>query len=727
MLSRRSLLIGGGAGIGLVVAWAGWPRRYAPNLATAPGQVAFGAYLKIANDGIVTVAVPQTEHGQGVYTTLPQIAADELGADWRTVGVEAAPVNPLYANPLAAEALFGDVLPPAVRREEAKRAAMMLTAGSTSIRMFEAPLRQAAAAARVLLCKAAAARWQVDWQQCAVASGFVTHGKDRLRFADLAETAATEALPNAIPLRADRENRLVGQSLPRLDAPAKVDGSANFAGDIRLPDMAFASLCEGPAGRARLVSCDTAAADRVPGVTQVVQTDHWVAAIGTTWWAADRGVRALAPRFEGSGIDGAAIARALDAALATGGDRVAKRGDVAAAFRGEQAFAATYQVAPSVHAAIETPAATAHWHGDRLELWIASDAPAQARAAAADAIGVAVADVTVHPMLVGGSFGAALEHDLAARAAVLAVRLKRPVQVTRSRAEAQRRDAVRAPATARMTARLGTGGAVQAWQARIAIPATGRALAARVMPGDLVTGTALAVSGGGDAAAVDGAVPPYGIPNLAIDHHVAALPIETGYLRGGASGYTAFFTECFIDELARAVAMEPLSFRIAMLGGNARLARCLSTAAALGGWDGGVPGSGQGIACHAFRGSYVAVLAEAHVDAGQVEVDRLVAAVDCGRQINPDIVRQQVEGGLVFGMAAALGAAATYRQGIVGGDLHLPRLADTPDITVELVESDEAPGGVGEIGIPAVAPAIANAVHSATGLRLRALPLRPAA
>lgn len=734
MITRRKLLISGGVGVGLVVAWAAWPRAYAPNLTASAGETVFGAWLKIGRDGQVIVAVPQTEHGQGVYTTLPQIVADELGADWRTVGIEAAPLNPLYANPLATHELFGGLLPRAIGREQAKRDMMMLTAGSTSVRMFEGALRDAGAAARVLLCKAAAARWDVDWRACGTGGGFVTNAGRKLRFAELAEEAAGGALPDTLPYRTGAAGRLTGMSLPRLDAPAKVDGSANFAGDIRLPDMVFASIREGPVGDSRLVRSDRAAADRVPGVLQIVETERWVGAIGTTWWAANRGLDALRPRFETRGgvVDSASIDAALMAALDGPGTRMASAGDLGAVFGGAQVVTANYRVAPALHAAIETPAATAHWHDDRLEMWLPTDAPGLARAAAARAIGVDAALVTVHPMLVGGSFGEALEHDVAVQAATLAVALKRPVQVVRSRIEALRRDRVRPAAAARMTARLAPNGTIMGWLAKIAAPATGHEMAARLMPDDPLIRAALALPTSGDAYAIDGAVPPYRIPAYAIDHYPADIGVPSGHLRGGAHGYTAFFTECFIDELAHVAEIDALSFRMAMLGGDARLARCLSTAAALGGWDGGAMVSGQGIACHAFRGSRVAVFAEAEiVERRRARVDRLVAAVDCGRRINPDIVRQQIEGGLIFGMATALGAATGYTRNIADargfGDLDLPRLADTPDITVELIESDEAPGGVGELCVPAVAPAIANALRSATGGRQRRLPLSVAA
>ncbi len=723
-INRRRLLVGGGAGIGLVVAWTLWPRSYAPNLVANPGEALFGAWLKIGNDGHVTVAVPQAEHGQGAYTALAQIVADELGADWRTVGVEPAPLNPLYANPVGTNDLFEGLF--AALPVDAP----MLTGGSSSIRMFETACREAGAAARALLCMAAAKRWDVDWTQTNVANGFVVHGDERLRFAELAEAAAGGTVPDPLPLGMQGAGKLVGQSVPRIDVPAKVDGSANFAGDVRLADMVHAAIRQGPAG-SRLVRVDRAAANRIRGVLSVVENPHWVAAVATTWWAAQRALDALAPRFEGGrSVDTASIGKALDAALDAPGKRMTKVGDPDGVFQGARLVTATYRAGLGLHAAIETPSATAAFRDGRLELWLSTQAPGLARAAAARAVGIAESAVTVHPMLIGGSFGRALEQDVAQQAAVLAVELKRPVSLVWSRGEDALHDRYRPAAAARMAARLAPNGAILGWTAKIAAPATGAELARRLMPG-LATEAAIRVATG-DRYAVGGAFPPYRIPALAIDHHAADIGVPTGHVRGGAHGYTAFFTECFLDELAKLAHSEPMSFRIGMLGGNPRLARCLSTAASLGGWDGGVPGSGQGIACHSFRGSHIAVLAEAQVgEGGRPVVERLVAAVDCGAQINPDLVRQQIEGGLIFGMANALGVATGFTRGLSdvrGFDaMHLPRLADTPDITVEVIRSDEAPGGVSELGIPAVAPAIANALQSATGYRSRDLPLRTTA
>ncbi len=734
-IDRRTLLIGGGAGIGLVVAWSLWPRRYVPNLTADKGETLFGAWLKIGDDGHVTVAVPQAEHGQGVYTALPQIVADELGADWRTVAVEPAPLNPLYANPFGAEELFegqGDALLKSWRDAHAVRIGLMLTAGSSSVRAFEGDLRMAAAAARVLLCKAAAKRWGVDWQSCATAAGFVVHGKDRLRFAELASAAAGGTLPDPLPLRGDTADRLSGQSLPRLDAPAKVDGSANFAGDVRLPDMVYASIRQGPVGDSTLLRVDRAAADRIRGVLHVVTNDRWVAAIGTNWWAANQALDALAPRFEtrGAAVTTAGIQAALRAALDGPGTRLAQAGDLSSVFKDARVITADYHVGLAPHAAIETMTATAYLHDGRLDLWLPTQAPGLARSAAAAAIGLSEDAVLVHPMLIGGSFGANLETQCAAQAAMLAEKLRRPVQLVWSRSEDLLHDRYRPPAMARMTARLGANGQILGWLAKIAAPATGRELAARLLGDDAAARAALSLAPSGDRYAVAGATPFYRVPAFAIDHHPAEIGVPTGHWRSGAHSYTAFFTECFLDELAHVAGTEALSFRIGMLGGDARLARCLSTAASLGGWEGGVAGSGQGIACHSFRGSHIAVLVEAHIGEGQaVSVDRIVAAVDCGRQINPDLVRQQIEGGLLFGMAAATGATTGFRANLATargfGDLGLPRLADTPDITVEMISSEAEPGGVSELAVPPVAPAIANALQAATGYRLRTLPLVP--
>ncbi len=730
-ISRRSLLIGGGAGAGLVVAWGLWPRSYRPNLVAAPGETIVNAFLKIGTDGHVAIVVPQAEMGQGVWTALPQILADELGADWRTVSVEPAPISPLYANTLLIGEAAEDAMPAVLKgiggwaaRTYATRSALMMTGGSTSIRGFEARFREAGAMARALLCMAAGRRWDADWQACDTEAGFVTRGEDRLRFAELAAEAATLTPPADVPLRPIGAGNIAGRNMPRLDLPAKVDGSARFAADVRLPDLVYASVRHGPIGSGDLAGVDKAAAGRVPGVIGVVEQPCWAAAVATNWWAAERGAAAMAPRFaKGSAPpDSASIAGALDGAMERGeGRRFAAHGDLAEALGGGGGLKVEYAVGFAGHAAIEPITATARITGDRLELWMPTQAPGLARAAAAKAVGFSEAQVTVYPMLIGGGFGRKIEHDAGVQAAIAAQAMKRPVQVNWSRAEDTMFDPMRPPARARMTAALGAGGRIKGWQAEIAAPATMAAMLGRLMP--------VAGSGSGpERAAVEGAEPPYAVGALAVDHFPADIGVPTGIWRSVAHSYTAFFTECFMDELARKAGIEPLSFRIQSLGGHPRLAACLTTVTALGGWDGGSPGSGQGIAAHSGFGSHVAMLAEAHVGTGQrIVVDRIVAVVDCGRIINPEIVRQQIEGGIVWGMAAALGATTGYTAGRTDARnfdaLGLPLLADMPDIRIELIHSDAPPGGVGEIAVPPVAPAIANALFAGTGRRLRTLPL----
>ncbi len=729
-ISRRTLLVGGGAGVGLVLAWTLWPRRYAPNLRAGPDETILNAFLKIGRDGRVIVIVPQAELGQGVATALPQILADELGADWRSIGVEAAPINPLYANKLLAEELSQGSLPEAlggVRRwaaqEIAERDGLMLTGGSTSVRAFEPRLREAGATARALLATVAARRWETDWRELDVHGGFVWRGEEAIAFGDLAEAAASETVPSDIPRRFGSGHRLTGQPLPRLDAPAKVDGSALFAADVRLPDMVYAAVLSAPHG-GRLVEANPDAANAIPEALMTFRNPAWIGAVATNSWAANRAVGDMKPSWEvpAPRPDSRSIDLALSAAL--DGDQassVHSAGDASAAITGEGP-AARYAVSLAPSAPPETLTATARFNGGRLEVWAPTQAPGLARAAAAAEIGLAESDVTIYPMLaIGGGYGRKLEMDAIRQAAIMAYQMGRPVQLAWSRFQDIQHDRFRPPAMAQIEARLASNGMISAWRAKIAAPATAYEVAERIGLGTRLFG--------GSRAPASGAVPPYAIANVAVGHAAADIGIPTGIWRSGALSYTTFFTESFIDELARSFGLEPFSFRIQMLGQNQRLANVLSMATALGGWDGGPPGSGMGIAALNAFGSYIATLVEVEIAADQrVRVLRAVCAVDCGRVVNPELVRQQIEGGLIHGIAAAVGPELVVEQGLpmarTLGDLGLPVLANAPSVTVELVDSEEEPGGVTELAVPTAAPAIANALHALTGERVRRLPLR---
>lgn len=741
-LNRRNFLVGTGAVAGLVVAWAMWPRSYEPNVAATENEQVFGAFLKISEDGLITVVVPQSEMGQGVYTVLPQILADELGADWRTVAVEPAPINPLYSNNLLAEQWAESMLPAGIGKlaeynklqwitqNVAFRDQFMLTADSTSIPAFAGSFREAGAAARVLLTKAAAAKWDVDWEICTVQNGVISNGEKTLRFGELVREAAKQTLPNPVPLRPVGAGNLIGQDVPRLDLPSKLDGSANFAGDIRLPDMVFAAIRQGPIGESSLKSFNRDGASKITGFIDVVEGEQWIAAVATNWWAANRALDAMSPVFETKGFmaDSDKIDTALQEALEEGpGIRFVSRGDTKTVFDEDNVFRARYHAAAALHAPIETRTATAEFKDGSLELWMATQAPVAAVQAAARKLNIGQDRVTLYPMLSGGSFDHNLDNDIAAQVAQIAKKMDRPVQLVWSRPEDLMHDHYRAPSHARFDAAMIKAGRVDAMQIKIAAPPSAREQVKRLFEGMDTVEAMRSSIGEADIKAIDGLDIPYDIPNLTVDHHSAFVGVPTGNWRSNAHSSNIFYLESFIDELAAKAGIEPLSFRMQMMNNQPRLARCLTSVATMAAWDGGLDNSGQGMACHSMRGGYIAVIASASRGASGLEVRRISATVDIGRIIHPDIARQQIEGGIVFGLAMALGSATRFENGLPTArrlsDLSLPRLAEIPPIQIEFIRSEEEPVGYEELGVPAVAPAVANALFSATGVRLRQIPL----
>lgn len=729
-LTRRRLLIGGGAAAGLIVAWAVWPRDYPLNIVAGKDEAVINAFLKIGADGRVTVVVPQAEMGQGVYTSLPQILADELGADWRMVGVEPAPVHPAYINRAIIGEVVEDSLPGwlhgvglRVGNEVGRRMGLQLTGGSTSVRAFDLPLREAGATARTLLAMAAAARWDVDWRVCEARDNQISHAGNHIGFGALATEAAMLTPPAQIMLRTDGERQLTGRSLPRLDTPAKVDGTALFGADIRLPNMVFASVRSGPPG-SRLDRFVHDGARGVRGLLAVVDEPGWVAAVATDWWAAERALPLLKPVFaHGAMPDAAAIDKALADALTSGDDKAfvdigGAQGRIDGS--GATVIRAEFAVPPVIHAPMETLTATARFRDDRLELWLPSQSISFTRAAVARALGLKEDHIAVYQTLIGGGFGRKIEVDAAVQVATIARRVGRPVQLIWSRLQDSIASYPRPPARARLAATLDADKMIAAWDATIAAPAAGGEMMGRLTGRD----------GGGsaEAGAVEGALPPYAMPAVRIAHAPTVIGVPSGIWRSVAHSYTAFFTECFVDELATAAALDPLSFRLRLLADQPRHAEALKTAASLGGYAPGSSETAQGLALHACFGSIVAMMAEVDPDLSDgVRVRRLVCAADCGRIINPDIVRQQLEGGVIWGLAAAMTGKLNYRDGLPEernfDGFALPILADMPEIEIHLIDSGEAPGGVGEIAVPPVAPAIANALFVAGGKRIRNLPI----
>ncbi len=750
-VTRRGMMAGAAVGGGLLVAWYLMPRRYPNPLVPARGEHVFDAWLKVAEDGVVTVAVPQLEMGQGVTTLLAQIVAQELGADWRQVAVEPAPVSGAYANiPLAARwmpmwahvgAGLSETSDDLLTERFAGENRFTATADGTSVIAHETPCRAAAAAARAMLAEEAAERWGVSWEECVVQGGIVSQGENQATFGELAAGAAERTPPDPAPLLPElppsetpSEIADAPPAYPRLDLPSKVDGSYLFASDVRLPGMVFAAIRHGPNDGGELTSFEADSAARIPGVVGAVKSKRWLAAAANTWWTANKALDAMKPQFRaqfpvnsediagrlGTMVDGGAAFRIAETGF---GEEGMTRVDLAR----------RYEVEPAPAAPLETASAVARYQGGRLEIWIASQAPEQARKAAARAIGIATEDVALYPMPAGGSFDARLEHDHAIEIAIIAKELARPVQLTWSRREEMTHARPRTPAYVLVGAQASQAneGAVDALRVRIACPPATHEFGERLFNNRTAAAAVRESSEKKDALACEGAVPAYRVPSVVVELIPTEIGLPVGRVRGNANSYTAFAIESFIDELAAKYGREPLSYRISMMGDDIRMATCLQRAAQMAEWDGGVDRSGQGVACHrigdAATGGRIACIATARPGEGGVRVARLSAAVDIGRIINPDIARQQIEGGLIFGIGIALGNALRFRAGLPESfdyaALGLPTISDCPEIDIAFVSSEAAPADPGELGAVVAPPAIANALFSATGLRLRRLPL----
>ena len=750
-VSRRGLIAGAAAGGGLLLAWSLMPRQFAPPLAPGRAEHAFDAWLKIAEDGIVTVAVPQLEMGQGVSTILPQIVAVELGADWRQVAIEPVPPSGAYPNlPLAADwaPLWRDFLPGFADeaddyfvRRFAESERFTVTAGGTSLEAYEEPCRVAGATARAMLAEVAAGRWDVAPEECEVAGGFVMHGDKRAGFGELVAEAALVEPPDPPPLRPDlpAEQPLAGEAevlsaFPRIDLPAKAGGTLTFAGDVRLPNMVYAAIRHAPQGDGELASFEASRAAGMTGFVGAVRSKRWLAAVGTSWWYASLALDAMLPKFRAIELaDSSVIEARLATAIERGeAERVLEWGDPDERLS-QVGYISRYVVHPALHAPLETASATARLIDGRLELWVASQAPERARVAAGRAIGLSPEDVVLYPVAAGGSFDRRLELDHAIEAAIIAKQIGRPVQLTWSRAQEHLMTRPRPPLIARVGAEVDPQeGAIRTWHARIAMPPTMREFGERLFDNKTAPAAMAAVRGQADALACEGAEPIYDVPHCAIDHVPVTLPLPTGRMRGHSHGYMAFFNESLVDEIAAGLGRERLSYRIGMLANDTRMVGVLRRCAANAGWEGGNVGQGgQGLACHRMgprdTGGRIACIVEARMGDGGLVVDRITAAVDIGRIVNLDIARQQIEGGLLYGMELALAPRLDYERGVPNAsrlrDLGLASVASCPEVDVDFLDSQAPPFDPGELGVAVVAPAIANAIYAATGNRHRSLPL----
>lgn len=735
-LNRRQLLVGAGVGTGLVIGWAAWPRRHAVSWAAGEGERVLNAFVKLGTDGRVIVAIPQAEMGQGIWSGLAQILADELGADWDTVAVEPAPLGAPYANHfMLGEATKGMPTPlRGVAGWAGDRVVeffeLQVTGGSTSVRGYEAPLRAAGAVAREMLCRAAATRLGVSWTDCDTKNGFVTYKANRIPFADLVNEAALIDPPREATLRP--RGALSGQPLPRLDVPAKVDGSAQFGADVRLPGMHYAAIQQGPIGATRM-----AVKGKLPPGCELVEMPDFVAVVAPGWWQAKTALDALDISYDlpetpaGPWME-VALVNALDK---TDGLKVARVREDADAVpmldaTAEGVIGAEYELPFLAHACMETMNATARYENGRCELWGPTQSLTITTWAVARALDIDSDDVTVYPMLIGGGFGRKIETDAARQAALIARAAGKPVQLIWSREEDFGHDCWRPAVAARLRARIEgppTDTRITALAARIAVGDVGAGLTARNLP--LVAGSPKA-----GAQAFEGMTRlPYALPALAFEHVLVDPPVPLGFWRSVGNSYTAFIMESFIDELAHAAKIDPGGFRLIHLRESPRHAAVLRPLLGAMGALGATPNgdgttTGSGVALWESFGSIVAVGAEVLVEKGEPpRVVRLIVSADCGRLINPDSVRAQLESALIFGLSAALTGRASFADGEAQernfDTSPLLSLAETPIIEIILIESDEAPGGVGETGTPPVAPAVANALFAASGERRRKLPL----
>jgi isoquinoline 1-oxidoreductase beta subunit len=721
--SRRGFLIGTGAAVGLLVGYALWPRSYPNAWAPAEGETLLGPWVKIGPDGRVTVAVPQAEMGQGVLSGFAQIVADELGADWGMMAVEPAPWHPAYANvSLATFATAG--LPGPVRglagrlgEEAIRRMNLHLTGGSNSIMGYHDALRQAGAEARVRLVQAAADEWGVAADELDTAGGHVVYKANRMAFADAVKLVDPDREPSEPVLRPASDRPLDGKPLPRIDLPPKVDGSARFGADVRLPGMVYAAIRHGPVG-GRL-----SAAKAPRGIT-LVKGPNWVAATGITSWEARRALETVEAAFAVDGRKaGPWIQQELaKAATGTGGEVVAEAGDVDGV--DGTVIVADYSLPYLAHACMEPMTATARIVGGRAEVWGPTQSLTLAHGQVADALGLDTDSVTIHPTLLGGGFGRKAEPDAMVEAALIARAIGKPVQLIWSREEDLGSDRFRPPVHARMRGVLSPEKAVAAWDSRIAVPAVNNNFSRRNMP---------AMASDEDkasAAEIEGlAEIPYAVGAFRAVHAPVGQPAPLGYWRSVGHSFSGFIVESFVDELAAAAAADPLAFRLKLLEGKPRHQAVLKAAAEAGNWGDPAPKSfARGIALHESFGSIAAMVVTAGLVAGQVRVLEVVSAIDCGRAIAPDSVRAQLEGAAIIGLSAALGEEITFAEGEAEQrNFHsypVLKLADAPiRVATVIVNSGGPLGGVGEPGLPPAAPALANALAAATGRRARNLPL----
>ena len=683
--------------------------KAATSISNAAPGLAYNAFIRIDRAGVVTLIMHKVEMGQGTFTSMPMLLAEELEVNLATVRLEQAPAdNNLYSDPI----LGGQV-----------------TGGSTSVRGAWEPLRQAGAKARTLLITAAAKQWQVEPGTCVARNGSVTHAPSgrTLGYGALVDAAAAMPMPKDVVLKPAAAFNLIGKPVGRLDSVDKTNGRARFGIDVRLPNMLIATVAASPVTGGTLQSVDASRAMAVRGVRKILRLDGAVAVVGDHMWAARQGLLALSPIWaDGAQADltTAAIVSDMASAAASKAGVIARNdGNAAQLIAGApRMHEAVYEMPFLAHATMEPMNCTVDLRADGCDLWVGTQVPTIAQGIAAKLTGLPIEKIAVHNFYIGGGFGRRLEVDYVMQAVQFAKQIKGPVKFIWSREEDIQHDMYRPYYYDRIAAALDERGMPTAWSHKI----TGSSIMARFAPA--------AMKNGIDPDAVEGARDmPYDIPNVKVEYLRHEPPIPTAFWRGVGATHNIFVVESFIDELAASAKFDPLAYRTALLDKAPRMRTVLQLAAQKAGWGRPlkpVAGRrvGRGVSTQFAFGSYMAQVAEVSVGAdGDVRVQRVVCAVDCGQVINPDTVVAQIESGVNFGLTAALWNEITLEHGRVQqnnfSDYRMMRINEAPQIEVHVVKSSDKPGGIGEPGTSAVAPALTNAIYAATGQRIRKLPV----
>jgi isoquinoline 1-oxidoreductase beta subunit len=707
-LSRRRFLQAGAAAGGGLMLSLSLPFGRGEAEVGADG-FAPNAFIRIEGDGRIVLTMPYVEMGQGTYTSIPMLIAEELEVDLKQVQLEHAPPNEkLYGNPL-----LGGI---------------QATGNSNAIRAAWQPLRQAGATARTMLVSAAAKRWNVDPASCRAQSGEVLHAPTgrRIKYGELAPDAARMPVPENVALKRPEDFKLIGTPAKRLDTPAKVNGTAVYGIDVRPPGVKIATLAQSPVFGGRVKSVDDAAAKSVKGVRQIVRLDDAIAVVADHMGAAKKGLAALVIKWdEGphAKLNTKEIAGELEKATLNSGPVAQNVGDVDAAMAASVTkVEATYELPFLAHATMEPMNCTVHVRKDGCEVWVGSQVAARAQAAAKTA-GLPLDKVVVHNHLIGGGFGRRLEIDGVVRAVQIAQHVDGPVKVVWTREEDIQHDMYRPYWFDRISAGLDGIGMPVAWNDRFA----GSSVIARWVPPVFNKGL--------DPDTTEGAIDlVYALPNMHVEYLRVEPPgIPTAFWRSVGPSHNVFVTESFLDELAAAAKQDAVAYRRALLDKSPRAKAVLELAAEKAGWGKPLPkGVGRGVSVQFAFATYMAQVAEVEVSKdGDVRVRRVVCAVDCGIVVNPDTVRAQIEGAIIFGITAALFGEITLKDGRVEqtnfDTYQILRMNEAPPIEVHIVQSVEPPGGMGEPGTSAIVPAVTNAIFAAIGKRLRKLPIDTAA